>query len=462
VRVCLISTYELGRQPFAVASAARWLADAGAEVTCIDLSIDRLDELAVRQARLIAIYLPMHTATRLAVSILPKIKEMSNSAHLAFYGLYATANKVLLRELGGETVLSGEVEPCLVRLYRQLEHGDSIALGDEVHLAKQRFRLPKRDGLPELGRYATLDMRNGQQRIVGYTEATRGCKHVCRHCPVVPVYQGRFFVVDRDVVLADVRQQVSAGAGHVTFGDPDFFNGPGHAMRLVEAFHGEFPELSYDVTIKVEHLLTHRDKLHRLVESGCLFVTTAVEEIDDAVLARLEKGHTRCDFVEVIEATRSAGLTLSPTFIPFHPWTTASGFLDLLNFVAEHGLIDNVAPVQLSIRLLVPEGSRIMELDEMAIYLDDFDAEKLSYAWTPADPTADRLQARVREAVQTGDREGMERREVFRALWEIAHESAGVMAPPLPTAGAHAHPVPVVSEPWYCCAEPTEDQLAQA
>ncbi len=255
-----------------------------------------------------------------------------------------------------------------MRLYRHLAEGVGTQGGDGVALTKQRFRVPRRSGLPDLSRYATLKVGEGCKKTVGYTEATPGCKHLCRHCPVVPVYQGQFFVVERDVVLADVCQQVEAGAQHITFGDPDFFNGPGHAMRLAEAFHAEFPNVTYDATVKVEHLLAHRDKLRRLVETGCLFVTTAVEEVDDAVLGKLDKGHTRADFVEAVEAARAAGLTLSPTFIPFHPWTTPTGFLDLLARLSELDLIENVAPVQLAIRLFIPRGSRILELAEMAHY----------------------------------------------------------------------------------------------
>ncbi len=461
MKVCLITTYELGHQPFGIASPARWLEDAGAKVACIDLAVDCLDEDAVRQAGLIALYLPMHTAARLAAAALPKIRALNGSAHLAFYGLYAMVNKNYLRELGGQTILAGEIEPSLVRLYRQLAQGASPNVGDGVALTKQRFRLPDRKGLPDLSRYATLSLGNGSNRIVGYTEATRGCKHLCRHCPVVPVYHGRFFAVERDVVLADVRQQVDAGAQHLTFGDPDFFNGPGHAMRLVTAFHAEFPNVTYDATIKVEHLLAHGDKLRRLAETGCLFVTTAVEEVDDAVLAKLDKGHTRADFVEVVEAVRDAGLTLSPTFLPFHPWTTPEGFLDMLTLLVELDLIDNVAPVQLSIRLLIPRGSRILELREMTDYVDGFDAEKLSYGWTPADPRSDPLQARVREAVQQGERQGAGRRAIFQHIWGLAHSACGRMAPTLPPAPADSRPVPAMSEPWYCCAEPSEDQLTR-
>ena len=38
VRVALISTYEMGRQPFGLASPAAWLRRAGAQVTALDLS----------------------------------------------------------------------------------------------------------------------------------------------------------------------------------------------------------------------------------------------------------------------------------------------------------------------------------------------------------------------------------------------------------------------------------------
>ena len=282
--------------------------------------------------------------------------------------------------------------------------------GDPVRLDKQRYRVPRREELPDLDRYAKLIMGDGEERVVAYTEATRGCKHLCRHCPVVPVYQGRFFAVPREVVMEDVRAQIAQGAQHVTFGDPDFLNGPGHAFKLAEQFHQEFPEITYDATIKVEHLKAHADKLDDLRRTGCLFVTTAVEEVDDAVLDKLEKGHTRQDFVEVVQAARDAGLTLSPTFIPFHPWSTPEGFLDLLRTLAELDLVENVGPIQLSIRLLIPQGSRILELDGTHRWMDGFDPEKLTYRWSAIDPRADALQERVRDAVQQGDRQGLSRR----------------------------------------------------
>src|SRR5205085_4754265 len=131
-----------------------------------------------------------------------------------------------------------------------------------------------RGGLPELARYGKLRLADGSERLAGYTEASRGCRHRCRHCPIVPVYDGVFRVVQPEIVLADIRQQVAAGAQHITFGDPDFLNGPAHARKIVEAFHREFPLITYDATIKVEHLLQNADMLPLLRSPGCIFVTT--------------------------------------------------------------------------------------------------------------------------------------------------------------------------------------------
>jgi len=225
--------------------------------------------------------------------------------------------------------------------------------------------VPDRAGLPPLREYAHVVLPEGGFLVAGYTEASRGCKHLCRHCPIVPVYGGLFRVVQRDVVLEDVRRQVEAGAEHISFGDPDFFNGPTHAMAIVEALHREFPRISYDVTIKIEHLLRHAEHLHKLRDTGCLFVTTAVESVDDTILARLDKGHTRADFLAVVVRFRRLGLVLQPTFVPFTPWTSLAGYRDLLSVVAEHELVENIAPIQLGIRLLIPAGSCLLELDEV-------------------------------------------------------------------------------------------------
>jgi hypothetical protein len=321
---------------------------------------------------------------------------------------------------------------------------------------KLTFLQPDRSGLLPLSRYATLRMGDGTVRVAGHTEASRGCRHLCRHCPIVPVYDGQFRIVQGDIVLADIRAQVQAGAQHITFGDPDFLNGPTHAIRIVEALHREHPALSYDVTIKVEHLLRHRDLLPRLAETGCLLVTSAVESIDDRVLQLLDKGHTRQDFVEAVTACRTAGLILVPTFVAFHPWTTLEGYCELLNVIDALGLVEQVAPIQLAIRLLLPSGSRMLDLEELKPFIREFDGRTLTWRWAHADERVDALQAEISALV--GRRSNAGRRETFETIRQLAHERAGLPRPAVSTKG-DATAVPFVDEPWYCCAEPNPEQL---
>ena len=120
MKIVLISTYELGRQPFGLVSPAAWLRRRGHAVTCFDLTRQELDVGAVRSAELLAIYLPMHTATRLACKLIPSLRERNPVAHLCCYGLYAPMNAEYLRSLGVGTILGGEFEGGLVRLAERL------------------------------------------------------------------------------------------------------------------------------------------------------------------------------------------------------------------------------------------------------------------------------------------------------------------------------------------------------
>lgn len=449
MRVVLISTYDLGHQPFGLASPASWLRAAGAEVACFDLAVQPFAEAAAElsAAALVAFYLPMHTATRLATAVLPRVKRLNPGAHLCAYGLYAALNGAHLRSLGVHTVLGGEFEQQLVALCASLRDGSPATL-PQVSLARQQFQMPDRTGLPPLARYARLQM-GAHSHVAGYTVASRGCKHSCRHCPVVPVYNGRFRIVQQEVVLADIRAQVAAGARHVTFGDPDFFNGPGHAIPLVEAMHREFPDLTYDVTIKVAHLLAHARYLSLLRRTGCLFVTTAVEAVQDDVLQIFQKGHTRADFERVVRLCREAGLPLNPTFVSFTPWTTPTGYVELLAAIDQLELVDHVAPIQYAIRLLVPAESRLLDLPEARACFQPFDAEALVYPWKHPDPRMDALYETVFSLVKLNQRTGESRRVHFERVWQAAVALLEGDAIP-----ARAHPaaeraVPTLSEDWY-------------
>lgn len=455
MKIVLISTYELGRQPFGLVSPAAWLRAAGHEVVCLDLTRQELDEAAILAAERIAIYLPMHTATRLAARLIPALREKNLQARISCYGLYAPMNADYLRSLGVEKLIGGEFEAELVAWASESNHGALAA--SVTSMERLAFRVPDRAGLPAMEKYAHLVLPEGGYRVVGSTEASRGCKHLCRHCPIVPVYKGVFRIVARDVVMEDVRRQVAAGAQHISFGDPDFFNGIGHAVKLMEEFHQGFPRATYDVTIKIEHLRKHDDLLPKLRDTGCLFVISAVESVDDRVLEKLEKGHTRADFLYVAKRFRDLGMTLHPTFVPFTPWTTFESYLDLLGVLNEESLVENVAPVQLGIRLLIPEGSRMLELEDVRSGVGPFDAESLVYPWSNPDTRLDALSARVQAIAAAADAAKWPRPRTFEAIWHAAHQAAELPIPALTSSATKG--VPFLSEPWYCCAEPTKDQL---
>jgi radical SAM superfamily enzyme YgiQ (UPF0313 family) len=461
----LISTYEMGRQPFGLASAAAWLRAAGWTVETLDAAKEKLRLDRLIGPELIAFHLPMHTATRLAGPWIAAARRLNPSVRIGAFGLYAPLNEEWLRGLGADAIFGGEFEEDLAAWANDDEKKEPrrpqrpqsktisafsavSAVSSGRDLPKIHFLVPDRSGMPPLAKYAGLVMPDGERRIAGYTEASRGCRHLCRHCPVVPIYNGQFRVVQPEIVLGDVAAQVAAGAQHISFGDPDFFNGPTHAMRIVSALHDAHPQLTYDVTIKVEHLLKHRELVPRLAATGCAFVISAVESIDDEVLAIFDKGHTRADFVEAVQMCRDAGVTLTPTFVAFHPWLTLASYCELLDTIEALDLADHVAPIQLAIRLLVPKGSRFLELAAMRAHLGGFDAATLTHRWTHPDPRVDDLQRDVMNLV--GTRPTADRRQLFAEIRNMARERIGLPhAADTRPARARAT-VPYLDEPWYC------------
>ena len=399
----------------------------------------------IARAGLVAFYVPMHTATRLAMPLIARVKRVNAAAPVVAYGLYAQLNATSLREHGVNHVLGPEAEADLVALATsQLPRPRS----EGTTLPRLEFIAPDRSGLPSLASYATLQMADGTRRVVGSTDATRGCKHRCRHCPIVPVYRGQFRVIPADVVMRDVAAQVAAGAQHISFGDPDFLNGPSHARRIVERLAAEHPGITYDATIKVEHLLTHADLLTLLRDTGCVFVTTAVESVDDQVLVKLAKGHTRADFIRVVEMCRVAGVTLSPTFVPFTPWTTVEGYIDLLETIESLDLVEHVAPIQLAIRLLVTAGSPLLELADVAARVRAFEGRSLTWPWRHEDGRVDRLQEDVMRLV--GVKIAASRSSVFEMTMALARAAGGRAGAVSSRPVRDRTTVPYLNEPWYC------------
>jgi radical SAM superfamily enzyme YgiQ (UPF0313 family) len=362
-------------------------------------------------------------------------------AHLSFYGLYATLNAELLLSSGASSVLSGELEEELVSLARGAAPGSTSPI-----LRRLRFPQPARKGLASLDRYARLDLGDGTSRNVGAVETTRGCLHLCRHCPVPPVYQGRFFVIPRETVLNDVRQLVDAGAGHIDFADPDFLNGPGHALSVARAIHAEFPRLSFNFTAKVEHLVKHRRILGELSDLGCLFVVSAVESLSDRVLRELDKGHDRDSVFEAHRALREAGIALRPTFVPFTPWTAREDYEELFHWIAREGLVEQVDAVQLTLRLLIPPGSLLLRNESLEPSLGELDSRALTYRWTHPDPEMDRLQQAAAAVVEDGLAGGRSNHALFHDLAALARNGPGGIEEVVASA---ARP-PRLTESWFC------------
>ncbi|MGH3441310.1 MAG: CUAEP/CCAEP-tail radical SAM (seleno)protein [Nitriliruptorales bacterium] len=451
MRVLLVSTYELGHQPLHVAAPAAALQEGGHEVRCVDTAVEHWDPGAVGWADAVAFSVPMHTAMRLAMRAAAAVKDQDPDLPTAFYGLYAPVSRDLTIGRLADAAFAGTYTPGLVAWVGALEAGGRDEPGLSVSLDRPEQPLPARDLLPPLQRYAHLAI-DGTERPVGYVEATQGCLLACRHCPVPTVYGGRFRAVPREAVLADIDQLVAAGATHITFGDPDFLNGPTHSMKLVRELHASWPDLTFDVTTKVDHVVRDADLWEELAAAGCLFVVSAFETTNDAILARLDKGHTAAQEAEVVTLLRRHGIEPRPSWLPFTPWTTLDDLVDLLDFVVAHDLVGNVDPVQYTIRLLLPEGSLLLGEPTLEPHLGPYDAETLSYRWTAADPRVDGLQRELTELVEQRTEEDASAIATFldvnAAVRRAAGRTAEIPDDAIPAGATEGRPR--LTEPWFC------------
>lgn len=456
--ILVVSCYELGRQPSGVASALAALAAAGFSPRAVDVSVEKLDEPALRAARLVVISVPMHTALRLGVQVARRARDVNPAARVAFVGLYATLNAAHLLALHGDYCLGGESDAPLCALAAALDAGSREPVpgvatrehpeGPWLPRAKQVRQgalVPLRSGLPALGRYAKLK-QGDRETLVASVEASRGCKHLCRHCPIVPVYAGRFFAVPRDAVLADIEQQIAEGARHVTFGDPDFFNGPRHALDIASELHRRWPDVTFDATIKIEHVMKHRALLPELAGRGCLFITSAVESLSDRVLRALDKGHTSADVPVALHAVRAAGIDLRPTLLPYTPWSGIPDLRALFDFADEHDLVDEIDPVQYTLRLLLPPGSPLV--DGPPPWLGPFDADNFTWTWAHDDERLDELQRASAQVAARASECGAPQRRTFEELRSLVDAEAS-RRPARPRRRA-PHEVPRLTETWFC------------
>ena len=222
-------------------------------------------------------------------------------------------------------------------------------------------------------------------------------------------------------------------------------------MKIVEMVHQRFPEITFDVTAKVSHLLRYRSLIPLLAEQGCLFVVSAFECVNDDILRYLDKGHTAADAARATELLRGQGIEVRPSWLPFTPWTTVEDVMDILDFVVDNDLAGNVDPVQYTIRLLIPEGSLMLRVPEIEPYLGPYDADNLTYTWRAADERTVALQNDLTQLVASDQSS-----DIFAKVYRTVLDAAGDSRP-VPKFTAVA--APRLTEPWFCCAEPTADQF---
>ncbi|MCY4403476.1 MAG: CUAEP/CCAEP-tail radical SAM protein [Candidatus Poribacteria bacterium] len=434
--VLLISCYELGHRPIGLTRPLRALENAGFLPDAIDIAVETLDAEKVKRAQFIGISVPMHTALRLGVHLLQRIRELNSDVSICMYGLYAELNADYLLSHGVDFCISGEMSTQLVGLVQSLAEKQQVS---QVTI--------NNGSLPALDKYARFE-DNGEVRTVGYTETTHGCKHLCTHCPIPPIYNGKFFPVERETVLTEIQKQVAEGATHITFGDPDFLNGPMHGLRILRAMHEIYPDLTYDFTTKIEHILKHKKHFGEFAELGCRFIISAVESLSDTVLTILEKHHTRADVETALEIVHGSGIALRPTWVPFTPWTTLDDYLEILEFVDTHRLVYHVDPVQFAVRLLIPPGSYLLNRPETKALSLTLDQTAFSYIWEHPDVRMDKLHKTVNKLVESDARTDVDMLDTFYQIWELAADMPGQV---MPKQRKEKHlSAPRITEAWFC------------
>ncbi len=453
INILAVSTYELGHQPLILARLASTFDHYGVSYTLIDNSVDNRSFETPNDFRLsngsfpthLIISVPMHTATQLGKKIAERARTIfASNITVISLGMYF---KVALSAPG--------LFDCGFPTFDSPGLLGTLGLDDSPS-PKMNSLVPNRTSLPLIANYARLITQN-DQRPVGYVESTTGCAHECRHCPVPVVHHGKFKAIARQIVLDEIDNLVENGAQHITFGDPDFLNGPTHAVKIVREMHRRHPGLTFDATIKVEHVLEHPSIWDEMAQCGLLFIVSAFEHTSEIILEKLDKGHTKSDIIEALILLRTCGIEVRPSLLPFTPWTNQNNFIELVEFIFEHDLTENIDPVQLGIRLLVPLDSLLLSDED--IEFGPWNPDALSFEWRSNDPKVDQLQEILSEIAQTSQTTPESPTSIFHKMRDATYDHFGVKRPPLSSITIGNNFKPRLSESWFCCAEPTQKQL---
>tara|TARA_Y100001970_G_scaffold16755_1_gene18865 strand:- start:2289 stop:3725 length:1437 start_codon:yes stop_codon:yes gene_type:complete len=461
LNIVAISLYDLGHQPLPLAAAAAIFKKHSCDFSLIDLSISNLNEDEITAADIILISVPMHTAARMALNILPTLKELNPDAHISAFGLYAIQLEDSLSENYLDSAFAGEFEPNLELLLQEYVKGNNSHVSSKTweklrtDFARQKFFVPERKKLPNLNEYAKIQYRDNE-KINGYIETSRGCAHICSHCPVTAVYQGKFRIIDQASILSDVDNLINQGAEHITFGDPDFFNAPKHSLKIASMIKTKYPFLTFDATIKVEHILEYEELIQTLDDLGFLYIISAFESTSDNVLKHLKKNHNLYDMYHVLEICKNANLFIKPTWIPFTPWMKYADYVRMLNFIIENDLVGLTPRIQYGIKLLIPKYSALFDSDSLSEFDMQYSSDLLNHEWSHKNSEVEMLFAEVSQLLQSSNEDAMSQVNFFQKLCNLV---AARTDESIINCQSFTGPSIGSTENWYCCAEPTNQQL---
>ncbi len=406
IPVRIISVFEWGLQPLTAATAGGYLESHAIPVSVDDVFVDAFHAARYEDAWLVAIAVPVYDAITGAITIARDIKALNPRAHLVFFGQYATVQYRELVPKYGDSAICGDWEEPLRQLAERLAAGvplDGIpglfvgTVAPIKYWARDQILPPARHLLPELRRYNMTDTPNGsvlQSTVSGNVEVTRGCHHDCSYCSVFAAYGRKVIVIPKESILQDIRTLVESGANHIVFVDADFLSAWKYSRSVVEAMCREFPQLTFEYTTRVDHMLEHPDVVAEFHDLGCTRVTSAFEFPKDEVLALLRKNCTVEDLEQTVRYCHNIGQALNPTFILFNPWVNPDDLLGFDEFIARNHLENVVEPIQYETRLMLYKGTPLLR--EPSIQALQLQENEFHIDWEHPDPLMDELyQSRV-------------------------------------------------------------------
>ena len=437
MKILLLSFYDLGKQPKIISELYEKLDNGSNQIDIVDYSIEEKD-LTLDNYDVLGIYASMHTASVLAEQYL-RDRKLPNK--LFVFGLYANVFSEMFSDF--QSIHSFDSDELESLLQVQLNPNYSF-----------KHTVPDRTILPSITDYSHI-VDGSNNLIAGSVETTYGCKHECTHCPVPIEFKGIFKTFGTEKIITDVTNQVEEGAKHISFNDPDFFNGPKHALKILQLLNEKHPSITYDSTIKVEHILKYPDYFQELKNLNMLFVISAFETTNDHVLNILQKNHSSNDLNKAVELSLENNIDIRPTWMPFSPWTEQNDLISIIKLIENYKLRETVDPIQLTIKLLIPKNSLILKRPEMEEYLLNYDPASFSYAWKYKFPTIDNIQNELFTYVLQHESENEYTQ--YLGLVDILESHTGETL--LNPEKYNQRIVPKLSETWFCCAEPNKIQL---